>query len=77
MKTIQMEIDDNLLAEVVRASKMSGATPSEFICRAIRLLLTEATIPELEKRHRDGYAKHPVAEDEFREWESEQVWGDE
>lgn len=72
-----MEIDDDLLSKVERATKMSGATRSEFICKAIKLLLREATIPDLEKQHREGYAKHPVAEGEFSEWEPEQTWGDE
>ena len=30
----------------------------------------------LEKKHRDGYKKHPVTEGEFDIWETEQVWGD-
>jgi hypothetical protein len=49
MKTIQMEIDDSLLAEVEWATKASGATPSEFICNAIRLVLREEAILLLEK----------------------------
>lgn len=76
MKTIQMEIDETLLAEVERATKANGATRSEFICNAIRLVLREATIPSLDKQHREGYAKKPVSKDEFDAWETEQVWGD-
>ncbi|MFT5370217.1 MAG: metal-responsive CopG/Arc/MetJ family transcriptional regulator [Candidatus Latescibacterota bacterium] len=77
MKTIQMEIDDSLLAEVERATKASGATPSEFICNAIRLVLREEAIPLLEKKHGEGYATKPVVKDEFDAWETEQVWGNE
>ena len=76
MKTIHMEIDDTLLSEVERATKMSGATRSEFICKAIKLLLKEAAVPDLEKQHREGYAKYPVSKGEFSEWEPEQAWGD-
>ena len=30
----------------------------------------------LEKTHREGYKKYPVAEGEFDVWETEQVWID-
>ena len=30
----------------------------------------------LERKHRHGYAKHPLIPDEFSVWEKEQRWGD-
>lgn len=75
MKTIQMEIDEGLLAEVERAIRESGTTRSEFICNSLRLVLRDSLVPALEKTHREGYKKHPVTEGEFDVWETEQVWG--
>ena len=75
MKTIQMEIDEDLLAEVERAIRESGTTRSEFICNSLRLVLKDSLIPALEKKHQEGYKKHPVTEGEFDVWETEQVWG--
>ncbi len=31
-------------------------------------------IDELGRKHRDGYMRKPVKQEEFRDWESEQVW---
>ena len=76
MKTIQMEIDEDLLAEVERAIRESGTTRSEFICNSLRLVLKDSLIPALEKTHREGYKKYPVTEGEFDVWETEQIWGD-
>ena len=72
-----MEIEEALLEEVERVTKTLGTTRSEFICNALRLVLRRQTIAALENQHQAGYAKHPVAKDEFDGWETEQVWGDE
>lgn len=77
MKTIQMEIDESLLIEVDRVSCALKTTRSEFICDALRLVLRQPTIAELEHQHAQGYAKHPVEAGEFDGWETEQTWGDE
>ena len=76
MKTIQMEIDEDLLAEVERAIRESGTTRSEFICNSLRWVLKDSLIPALEKKHREGYKKYPVTAGEFDAWETEQGWGD-
>ncbi len=87
MKTIQMEIDEALLAEVERAIEARGTTRSKFICHALRLVLIDSHVRALEKAHRshvralekahrEGYKKYPVAEGEFDVWETERVWGD-
>lgn len=76
MKTIQMEIDEALLAEVERAIEARGTTRSKFICHALRLVLRDSHVRALEKAHREGYKKYPVTEGEFDVWETERVWGD-
>ena len=77
MKTIHMQIDDELLEEVDQATRKLKMTRSAFICDALRLVLRQPTIAELEHQHAQGYAKYPVKAGEFDGWETEQVWGDE
>jgi len=76
MKTIQMTIDEPLLAEVDRVSKVLDTTRSAFIREALQLALQKYKIAELEQKHAEGYARHPVEPGEFDIWETEQAWGD-
>lgn len=76
MKTIQMEIDDTLLAEIERVTKASGMTPSEFIYNTLKQALNKSSIATLEKQHQEGYEKIPPSPEDIETWETEQVWGD-
>jgi len=76
MKTIQMTIDEPLLSEVDRVSQILKLNRSEFIREALKLALQRQKIAELERRHADGYARHPVEPREFAIAESDLVWGD-
>lgn len=76
MKTIQMTIDEPLLAEVDRVAQDLKTTRSAFIRSALQLGLRRHVIVELERRHEEGYTRHPVAPGEFDAWESEQSRGD-
>jgi len=76
MKTIQMTIDEPLLAEIDQVVQSLNTTRSAFIRRALQLALQQQKIAEMERRHAEGYARHPVEPGEFDVWESEQVWGD-
>jgi len=75
MKTIQMTIDESLLAEVDRVTQDLKTTRSAFIREALQLALRKHHIRELEEKHARGYARHPVTPDEFGVWEAEQDWG--
>ena len=77
MKTIQMTIDEPLLAEVDQAIKSLETTRSAFIREALQLALQRYRITELEKKQARGYARHPVEPGEFDIWEDEQAWGEE
>ena len=77
MKTIQMTIDEPLLAEVDQAIKSLETTRSAFIREALQLALQRYRITELEKKQARGYARHPVEPGEFDIWENEQAWGEE
>lgn len=74
MKTIQMTIDDDLLAQVDATIAQLGATRSAFIRASLRQALTRYEIEQMERQHREGYQRQPVAPGEFDSWESEQVW---
>lgn len=77
MRTIQMTIDDDLVREVDRVAKQLNTNRSAFTRKALREALDRHSIEQLEKQHRTGFEKRPVAENEFSEWEAEQEWGDE
>lgn len=76
MKTVQMTLDENLVDEVDRAAQVLGTTRSAFTRDALRDALARLKERELERKHRDGYARHPVAQGEFDLREDEQAWGD-
>lgn len=76
MKTIQMTIDDELLAEVDQMTATLRTTRSAFIRSALQLALRHHALRAKEQQHAQGYARHPVAPGEFDVWEAEQAWGD-
>jgi metal-responsive CopG/Arc/MetJ family transcriptional regulator len=77
MRTIQMTLDDDLVAAVDRVSKELRTSRSAFARKALRDALTRCTLEQLERKHRRGYKRYPVAVDEFSVWKTEQAWGDE
>jgi len=77
MRTIQMTLDDDLVKAVDRVSKELCTSRSAFARKALRDALARYSLEQLERKHRRGYERHPVAADEFSFWETEQAWGDE
>lgn len=77
MKTIQMTIDEPLLAEVDRVTEGLNTTRSAFMREALQLALRRYRIVALEQRHAQGYARQPVEPGEFDLWETEPEWGEE
>jgi Arc/MetJ family transcription regulator len=76
MRTIQMTIDDELVANVDKIVKRLKTTRSAFARKALKDAIRQVNINMLEKRHRRGYERCPVGKTEFSVWESEQEWGD-
>jgi hypothetical protein len=76
MKTIQMTIDETLLADVDRAVDEIGTNRSLFIRKALQSALRQHAIEKLEVRHAAGYAEQPAGDEEVTEWVDEQVWGE-
>ena len=77
MRTIQMTLDDDLVKAVDRVSKQLRTNRSAFTRKALREALARHSLEQLERKHRQGYERQPVAADEFSVWETEQAWGDE
>jgi len=76
MRTVQMTLNDDLVKAVDRVSKQLHTSRSAFTRNALRKALAQYSIEQLERKHRQGYERHPVSTDEFSVWEMEQAWGD-
>ena len=74
MRTVQMTLDEDLVATVDRVIKRLGTTRSAFTRKALKMALREVQMSELERKHREGYRRKPVQRGEFDIWEAEQVW---
>jgi hypothetical protein len=74
MKTIQLTLEEDLLARVSQAIEQEKTTLSAFMKESLIHHLNRLKVKELEKQHREGYSKHPVQKGEFDVWEDEQVW---
>ena len=70
-----MTLDEDLLNQVDLAIHELKTNRSAFIRESLQHYLERLKIKKLEKRHRDGYMKHPVQAGEFDIWEDEQAWG--
>ena len=77
MRTIQMTLDDDLVKNVDIIANELNTTRSAFTRDALREAVRQYNIRRLELKHRQGYADHPVNQEEFNVWEDEQNWGDE
>ena len=76
METIQLSIDESLLAEVQQATSALQMTPSDFMKMALERALRQRKIIELEIRDAKAYANNPQRPEEIAEWEDEQYWGE-
>ena len=76
MRTIQMTLDDELVATVDKVVKKLKTTRSAFARKALKNAIKQVNAAMLEKKHKKGYVQHPVDKIEFSVWESEQEWGD-
>lgn len=75
VKSVQMTIDEPLLEEVDRLIEELNTTRSAFVREALQAAIERQRIKEMERRHAEGYARHPVEPGEFDVWYDEQAWG--
>jgi metal-responsive CopG/Arc/MetJ family transcriptional regulator len=76
VKTVQVTLDENLLASVDKMVKELKTTRSSFTRDALRAAIKKRKIQELERNHRERYRRKPGKGGELSDWETEQVWGE-
>ena len=76
MRTVQMTLDEELVAAVDSVTKQLGTTRSAFAREALRSALRKVKTSEMERKQRLGYTRKPVKKGEFDVWENEQDWGE-
>jgi metal-responsive CopG/Arc/MetJ family transcriptional regulator len=76
MKTIQVEIEESVWAEVERAAHALQMTREAFVRAAVERALQRRETLARERKHARGYGAHPQTPEEVSEWEAEQVWGE-
>jgi len=75
MRTIQMTLDDDLVAAVDTVVKKLKTSRSAFTRKALKDAIKQVNISVLEKKHKKGYERYTVGKTEFSVWEPEQDWG--
>lgn len=74
MATIQMVIDEDLLAEADELVQQRGTNRSAFLREAVRGYIARIRASEREMRDRLGYERQPDSEPELRGWEEIAAW---
>jgi antitoxin component of RelBE/YafQ-DinJ toxin-antitoxin module len=74
METIQLTLDESLMAEVQQATNALMMTPDDFIKVALERAVQQRDIIAKERQHAEAYAKHPQQPEEIEEWQDEQYW---
>ncbi len=74
MQTIELTIDEALLAQIDRVTRELSLTRAAFIRQALEEALRHKAIFAKERQHALGYERAPVEPGEFDQWEDEQVW---
>ena len=74
MHTIQVVLDEPLLASANAAAKRQNVNRSALIRRALQEYLKHLHTLELVERERKGYETFPQDEDEIRLWQEVAAW---
>lgn len=73
-KTVSLRLDQRLLRAIEVASKSTHKDRSEVVSEALELWIKRQATAEKVRRHLEGYARHPVARDEFAPVLKAQTW---
>lgn len=76
METIQLTIDESLLAAAEQTARSLEMSRSDFIKVALERALQQREMIALERRDAQGYLDQPQRPEEIEEWQSEQEWGE-
>ncbi len=74
MTTIELSVDESMLAEVDQATRELEMTREDFLRTALERALQQQEIISLEQSHARGYSRQPQTTAEIGEWAAEQVW---
>lgn len=77
METIQVVLDKKLLTATDHVARRTKKNRSALIREALREHLQRFEVRAREERDRQGYARKPQREDEWRLWEGEAAWPEE
>jgi Arc/MetJ-type ribon-helix-helix transcriptional regulator len=73
-KTISLRLDQRLLHAIEVARKTAHKDRSEVVSEALELWLKQRAAVEKVRRHREGYARHPIRREEFAPVLKAQTW---
>ena len=76
METIELTIDESLLAEVNQATSALQMTASDFMKVALERALQQREIIAKERQHAQAYLAQPQEKEDIAEWQDEQEWGE-
>ena len=76
MVTVQMTLDEKLVKRVDDLAHKLRTSRSAFAREALKEAIKKYQISELEKKHKNGYLRRPIAKGEFDVSEDERAWGD-
>lgn len=76
MQTIELTIEESLLAEVDRVTRSLSMTRAAFVRVALELALRNEKTLAMEQQHAEGYARRLAEPGEFDGWETAQVWSE-
>ena len=74
MQTVQVVLDEELLAETDQAAKKCRLNRSAWVRMAIRAYLETQRAHELELLDRNGYVRIPDTADEMEVWDDVAAW---
>lgn len=74
MQTIQVVIEDSLLAAADRAVRRLRVNRSALIRDALRQHLERLATLKRERQDREGYRRHPQGPDELSAWDGAAAW---
>lgn len=76
MPTIEVIMDESLLAEAEQAANVLQMTRLDFIKLAVERALQQCETIALERQDAQAYLDQPQDPEEIEEWQSEQDWGE-